>query len=212
MDTGAVRAYDCMSHWLPHKVMQYLVVRELRKYQPEGTVLDIGCGPGQLAIFLGKRLPGLKILGLDVNADMIAAARKHGLDTSVGNIDFYLGDVHLLPFEDDSIDLVVSTFSLHHWQNAAVALREIRRVLKPGGRLLLVDLRRDCRRWFYYAMKFIQQFLAPADTRRTNGAVGSIYASYTPGELSGLLASVPFGSARIEAAPGWMLAQAQKVS
>jgi ubiquinone/menaquinone biosynthesis C-methylase UbiE len=209
-DAEAVLAYDHTCGWLPFRILRRMVIRRLERCRPQGTLLDAGCGTGQLAIAIGERFPGLKVTGLDNNADMIAAARRNLLQASVRNVAFQPGDVQALPCEAGSIDFVVSTLSLHHWQDAPRALGEIHRVLKPGGRLLLMDLRRDCARWFFYGINALQWAAVPAAIRRTNGAVGSVYASYTVAEVGEMLLSVPFHQVDIEPAPGWLFALAQK--
>jgi ubiquinone/menaquinone biosynthesis C-methylase UbiE len=209
-DAEAVRAYDRTSGWPPFSLLRYMVIRRLEKNPPQGALLDAGCGPGHLAIAIAGRFPQAKVSGVDNNNDMIAAALRNRARFPAGNVDFRLGDVHLLPCEDGSFDLVVSTLSLHHWRNAGRALGEIFRVLKPGGRLLLMDLRRDGSRCFYYLLILMQRFAVPASIRRINGPVGSFYASYTIAEVKRLLDSIPFQNAEVEPAFGWMFARAQK--
>ena len=135
-DTGAVRAYNQTCSWIPFKVLRFFIMRRLKHLRPAGKLVDIGCGSGQLAILIGERYPGLEVQGLDVNPDMIGTAEKNREQASAGNVSFILGDVQSLPFDDEHFDVVVSSLSLHHWENAGKALSEIRRVLKPGGRLL----------------------------------------------------------------------------
>lgn len=103
------------------------------------TILDLGCGPGGLAVELVPRLPEARIVGLDVSPSMIELAKRH--ESAGGRVRFVVGDAADLPFEADSFDMVVSTLSLHHWAEPAVSFAEIRRVLRPGGLALIYDLR-----------------------------------------------------------------------
>jgi ubiquinone/menaquinone biosynthesis C-methylase UbiE len=209
-DAEAVLAYDRSCRLFPFSILRWMVLRRLERLQPRGALMDAGCGPGQLAIAIAKKFPGLKVTGLDNNPDMIAAAWRHRERSQAEGIDFQLGDVQQMPFEDGSFDFIVSTLSLHHWQDAHRAFDEVCRVLKPGGRLLLMDLRRDSPGWWYYLLVLMQRFAVPDAIRRTNGAVGSFYASYTVAELKRLLDTVPFQDVVIEPGPGWMFALARK--
>jgi ubiquinone/menaquinone biosynthesis C-methylase UbiE len=209
-DPAAVLAYDRTADWPPFRVLRRMVLRRLERWPLRGVLMDAGCGPGHLALAIGRRFPDIKVIGLDNNDAMIAAARRHRQETPVENVSFQAGDVQRLPGEDASIDFIVSTLSLHHWPNAHQAIDEMHRVLKPGGRLLLMDLRRDCVRWFYCLLVVMQRVAVPAAIRRTNGPVGSFYASYTAGEIAGLLGSAPFRRVNIETASGWFFAAARK--
>ena len=72
---------------------------------------------------------------------MIARATSTANTTSTSNLRFEVGDVAALPFADNSVDLVVSTLSLHHWDDPAAGLNEIVRVLAPGGHAWIYDFR-----------------------------------------------------------------------
>ncbi len=117
----------------------------------EPRVLEIGPGPGGLAVELAGRAAGLRLIGLDVDPEMVGRAilraRREGLDD---RLDFIVGDVAALPFADASFDLVTSSFSVHHWPDAASGFAEIRRVLRPGGRVIVYDLPD---RWGHLARK-----------------------------------------------------------
>ncbi len=104
-------------------------------------VLEIGPGPGGLAVELARRHAGLRLTGLDIDPAMVeraaVRARRERLDDRLA---FVVGDVAALPFPDASFDLVTSSFSVHHWPDAAAGFAEIRRVLRPGGRVIVYDL------------------------------------------------------------------------
>lgn len=106
-----------------------------------GTVLDVGPGPGHLAERIARGAEGIHVVGIDLDPAMVELgtrrARAAGLSDRVS---FLLGDVSALPLADASVDLAVSTFSFHHWDERAAGLREIRRVLRPHGRALVFDL------------------------------------------------------------------------
>ncbi len=104
-------------------------------------VLEVGPGPGNLAIELGHRVPDLRLTGLDVDPAMVErAVARAGRERMQDRVTFRVGDVAALPFPDATFDLVTSSFSVHHWSNAAAGFAEIRRVLRPGGRAIIYDL------------------------------------------------------------------------
>jgi SAM-dependent methyltransferase len=110
---------------------------------PGARVLEVGCGPGHLSNRLARR-NGLGVTGLDLDPAMVERARANA--DRPGNGDqrrpsFLVGDAASLAFPDGSFDLVVSTLSMHHWADPAAGLAEIGRVLRPGGRALIWDLR-----------------------------------------------------------------------
>lgn len=98
-----------------------------------GVALDLGCGPGHLAIAVAN-LSDLKIFALDSSPMMLKIALEHIVTSNlVRKVVPVLGDVHSVPFEDESIDLVFSRGSWFFWTDLSLAFQEVYRVLAPGG-------------------------------------------------------------------------------
>jgi ubiquinone/menaquinone biosynthesis C-methylase UbiE len=105
------------------------------------AVLDVGTGPGLLLRNLAELRPDLRLAGVDLSADMIAHAERNLADLPTAP-DLRAADVAALPFDDAAFDLVVTTYSSHHWSDPAAGAAEITRTLRPGGRLLNYDFPR----------------------------------------------------------------------
>jgi ubiquinone/menaquinone biosynthesis C-methylase UbiE len=106
-----------------------------------GTIVDLGSGTGYLAIEIAKRAPGMQVYGIDLSRQMVKIARRHA--QSVKNVQFEFGDAAALAFENDSIDFIVSTGSLHHWNKPGKVFDECYRVLKKDGQGWIYDPCRD---------------------------------------------------------------------
>jgi ubiquinone/menaquinone biosynthesis C-methylase UbiE len=114
---------------------------------PEGArVLDAGTGPGRVPLALARAVPGLRIDGVDLSPEMVAEARRAAAAAGASRVTFTVADVAALPFMDDTFDLIVSSMSLHHWADPAAGVHELRRVLRPGGRMWIYDARVALRR------------------------------------------------------------------
>ncbi len=108
---------------------------------PEGlTVLEIGTGTGGLLTELASR--ATKVIGVDHSPAMLEEARRRLTDDGVTSIELRLGEMSHLPIPNASVECVVANMVLHHAADPAAVLAEIRRVLAPGGLLLLADLAR----------------------------------------------------------------------
>lgn len=112
-------------------------VVELAGPQPDWVALDIATGSGHTALALAPHVKSA--IGIDITDEMLREAEKLGKDRAIANVTFRPGDVHHLPFEDGAFQLVTCRRSAHHFSNIRRALDEIRRVLVPGGRVVIDD-------------------------------------------------------------------------
>ncbi len=110
---------------------------ELAQTQADWTALDIATGTGNTAFALAPHVAS--VIGLDLTPEMLAEAEKMRIARGINNISFREGDVHALPFPDASFNLVTSRLAPHHFSNIKLALSEIKRVLRPDGRLVIDD-------------------------------------------------------------------------
>jgi ubiquinone/menaquinone biosynthesis C-methylase UbiE len=101
-------------------------------------VVDLGCGTGRLLEALLPRLAGTELVGIDPAQGMIAVARTRFAAEPRVRLEVATAD-HL-PLADASVDVATTTMSFHHWEEQGTALREVVRVLAPGGRFLLADV------------------------------------------------------------------------
>lgn len=104
---------------------------------PLGHVLDVGCGPGSIAAAIAAGPVG-QVTGVDLSALRIAQAQTN--HTALNNLRFCVADAATLPFADATFDLVVSRMLMQYLPNRHAVIGELKRVLRPGGRLLLQDL------------------------------------------------------------------------
>lgn len=111
--------------------------------KPGDTVLDLGCGPATQLAMVARLNPETRFIGIDLSDEMLNKARAHIEQQNLTNVEFRQGDItQLSSVADASIDAVMSTVVLHHLPDLAALERtfaEIKRVLKPGGGMYLVD-------------------------------------------------------------------------
>lgn len=136
------RSYDSLAHgWLLRGFDERIARDIAAAALPGAHLLDVGCGPGRLAILLARR--DLHVTGVDLDPAMIerAAANAARIPDAGRRPSFTVADVASVPLADESQDVVVTTLSMHHWSDPRGGLAEIARVLRPGGKALVWDLR-----------------------------------------------------------------------
>jgi ubiquinone/menaquinone biosynthesis C-methylase UbiE len=153
-------------------------------------VLDVGCGTGIVARTVAERVGGARVTGLDLNEDMLEVARQN----SATEIDWRQGDAVALPFVDDSFDLVYCQYAIQFFPDPIAALREMRRVLSPDGRLALMTGRSVEHNRVY-------GWIAAAMGRHAGPQAGmmmrSPFPDWTTADLRDLVIAAGFADARL---------------
>jgi len=212
-DPEVARAFGWVAR-IPHmRLMRHLVAARAVQMVSEGSAVDLGCGPGQLVIALASQAPGLHVTGVDLSDEMLIQGQENARRANLADrVSFRLGDAQQIPFPDGSLDLVVSTMSLHHWSEPIAVLDEVARVLRrpepgegrPGGSFLIFDLRRDMPVPGYLLIWFATHVIVPAALRRVNEPLGSRNAAYTLQEAMDLAAHSHLTGWRVAAGPFWL--------
>jgi ubiquinone/menaquinone biosynthesis C-methylase UbiE len=177
-----VQVYDQMQRRLRDK--GYIETKDIIKSGiTSGLALELGPGPGYLGLEWLKNTQGTMLKGLDISPDMIKTAEKNAEEYGLSDrVKYVLSSGDKMPFEDNMFDAVFTNGSLHEWSEPKKTFDEIWRVIKPGGRIFISDLRRDM---FALIKWFLWINSKPKEIRP--GLITSINAAYTPGELRELI-------------------------
>jgi ubiquinone/menaquinone biosynthesis C-methylase UbiE len=108
---------------------------------PEAVVLDIGCGTGEFEKLLLSKHPEQQITGVDISTNMLEIARRKC--QAYPKVAFHAASASALPFSDHSFDVIVSASAFHYFDAPQAALDEMRRTLRPGGVLVMLDWCKD---------------------------------------------------------------------
>jgi ArsR family transcriptional regulator len=123
--------------YVPGKSWKSLAEALLR-LMPPMVIADLGAGEGAFALLLAQR--ATKVIAVDTSAKMIEVGRDQAFRHGVENVEFRLGDMEELPIDSGSVDIVFFSQSLHHALHPERAVTEAARILKPGGRIVILDL------------------------------------------------------------------------
>ena len=146
-------------------------------------MLEIGPGPGYLGLDWLSRTSDTRLVGLEISENMIAIASRNARQEGLHErVEYVHGDARKMPFEEEAFDGVFSNGSLHEWASPLEILNEVHRVLKPGARYCITDLRRDMNPLIKLLM---WTFTKPRGMR--SGLISSINAAYTRDELEALV-------------------------
>jgi len=120
------------------RVREAETLARLVRASEEDRAADLASGPGTLALRFAKHVHW--IVALDLTPAMLHRARKSAVSNGISNLFFGLGDAQALPFGDASLDVVVTSYSLHHVPEPKRVIHEMARVLRPGGRAGVLDM------------------------------------------------------------------------
>jgi SAM-dependent methyltransferase len=113
------------------------ILVEAIRARGDEDALDLGTAVGHTAFAVAPHVR--RVVGIDLTAEMLGHARRLAAERGVANVRFVRGDVADLPFPDARFDVVTSRYSAHHYGDPGQVLREVARVLRPGGRFVLAD-------------------------------------------------------------------------
>lgn len=102
------------------------------------TVLDMGCGAGHASFIAAAKVKN--VVAYDLSNQMLAVVAETAQTRGITNLTTCLGYAEALPFDEGTFDVVISRYSAHHWHDVGQALREVKRVLKPGGTVIFMDV------------------------------------------------------------------------
>jgi demethylmenaquinone methyltransferase/2-methoxy-6-polyprenyl-1,4-benzoquinol methylase len=209
MFTRIAPRYDLLNHLLSgqmDKRWRARTARELRPIleRPDAQVLDLCCGTGDLAFSLARKGKA-KILGADFSHTMLVRARAKALGESNGSapVPFFEADALRLPFGDASFDLVTTAFGFRNLANYEAGLREMQRVLKPGGTVAILEFTEPAPGLIGDAYRFYCQRVLP----KIGGFISGDSAAYAylpksvarffhPDELAELMQQVGYVNVR----------------
>jgi demethylmenaquinone methyltransferase/2-methoxy-6-polyprenyl-1,4-benzoquinol methylase len=190
------------SFWLDHLWRRWSV--DLSGIREGQRVLDVCSGTGELSFLLARKVgPSGSVVGADFCENMLSLARKKA-GGNWANLNFIFSDAKSLPFPDATFDAVTVSFGMRNIPDTMIALKEIGRVLRPGGTFVCLELTRPQSRWFlalyqWYVFK-VMPFIGKLVVKTSAPYLylpRSINAFYQPGEFKSLIERSGFSDVRV---------------
>jgi ubiquinone/menaquinone biosynthesis C-methylase UbiE len=171
--------------------MKFPIKRVLGRIRAQGiergVALDVGTGPGIFPLEIAANLPGMEFIAVDLSPAMVRTAqgnaRERGLEDRVH---FQLGSAYALPVKDKSVDLVICVHTIHHLEDPLAFFNEAARVLREGGKCVIVDLRRDSPKPLALFFDFLWRIII-REKKARDGLWNSLKAAFTVEECEGML-------------------------
>jgi len=200
MFTRIAPRYDLLNHLLSGQMDKRWRARAARELQPilqraDAVVLDLCCGTGDLAFAMARGAKA-RVVGADFSHTMLVRAREKAVAESAGKapLQFLEADALNMPFADGAFDLVTTAFGFRNLANYEEGLREIYRVLKPGGTVAILEFTEPAPGWMGDAYRFYCQKVLPKVGGWISGDAGayaylpkSVARFFRPEELRGLM-------------------------
>lgn len=156
--------YDFMNRFLSGGIDVYWrkrAIKELADLKPQ-EVLDVATGTADLAITTWKYLQPRKIIGIDISEGMLQLGRQKIAKLLLNNhIELQKGDSEAINFQDNSFDAITAAFGVRNFQNLEKGLSEMYRVLKPGGKLVILEFSKPRKIWFKGLYNLYMNIIAP---------------------------------------------------
>ena len=156
MFDNIAKDYDSLNHIMSlsiDKIWRRKAIKKIKDAGEAPRVLDVACGTGDFSMAIAKAVKKGEVIGVDISKEMLEVMRQKVLkDKLESMISQEVGDGEALRFPEGSFDRVVNAFGIRKFENREKGLREALRVLKPGGRLVILELSRPQNkiiRWFY---------------------------------------------------------------
>ena len=169
--------YDFLNHFLSLGIdilWRKRAVRLLTKHQPQ-LILDIATGTGDFAIEALSLKPK-KIIGVDISEGMLSVGREKLIKKNLTDkIELISGDSEVLPFEDNFFDAVIVSFGVRNFENLEKGLSDMLRVLKPGGKVVILEFSKPKSFPFKQLYKFYFQWILP----KIGKLISKKHAAYT---------------------------------
>jgi demethylmenaquinone methyltransferase/2-methoxy-6-polyprenyl-1,4-benzoquinol methylase len=209
MFTQIAPRYDLLNHLLSLELDRVWRARTARKLKailgrPDAVVLDVCCGTGDLAFAMARRSRA-RIIGADFAHTMLVRARAKSETDTDGEVPFLESDALELPFADESFDLVTAAFGFRNLANYEAGLREMQRVLKPGGTIGILEFTEppaglfgDFYRWYFRKILPKLGGAISGDAAAYKYLPSSVARFFRPEELCALMRAV--GLKNVEAA------------
>ena len=194
MDTAeAAAAYDAMEHG---EVDQAFVDRVVALGASTGHFLDVGTGPAQIPILLAQRCPNIRITAIDLSEEMLKIAKRHVTNAGLTDrITLERVDAKTLPYPDNTFDGLISNSIVHHIHDAMEALKEMGRVMRPKGTVLIRDLIRP--ETPADAQVFVDKYAAGDTPYQQKLYYDSFLAAFTIAEVNQMLTQMDMPSATV---------------